>query len=52
LPGGNYEYPVNVRARLNPTIEAFGTPKIDELPLSELGKYQKAAIDLLGRAGY
>ncbi|MBO9309717.1 MAG: extracellular solute-binding protein [Chloroflexi bacterium] len=52
LPGGNYEYPVNVRARLNPIIEAFGTPKIDALPLSELGKYQKAAIDLLGRAGY
>ncbi len=52
LPGGNYEYPVNARATLNEIIAGFGTPKIDELPLVELGKNQQAAIDLLGRAGY
>ncbi|MFQ3536722.1 MAG: extracellular solute-binding protein [Aggregatilineales bacterium] len=52
LPGGNYEYPVNARATLNEIIASFGTPKIDELPLVELGKNQQAAIDLLGRARY
>lgn len=52
LPGGNYEYPVNARAELNEIIAGFGMPKIDPLPLVELGKNQQAAIDLLGRAGY
>ncbi len=52
LPGGNYEFPVNLNAKPNAIIAGFGTPKIDALPLTELGKYQQAAIDLLGRAGY
>ncbi|MCS6871422.1 MAG: extracellular solute-binding protein [Anaerolineae bacterium] len=52
LPGGNFEFPVNAKAKLNEIIAGFGTPKIDPLPLAELGKNQKAAIDLLGRAGY
>ncbi|PJF36879.1 MAG: Fe(3+) ABC transporter substrate-binding protein [Candidatus Thermofonsia Clade 1 bacterium] len=52
LPGGNYEFPVNAKAPINAIIASFGTPKIDDLPLTELGKYQQAAIDLLGRAGY
>ncbi|MCE7945980.1 MAG: extracellular solute-binding protein [Chloroflexi bacterium CFX4] len=52
LPGGNYEFPTNVNAKVHPITESFGTFKVDELPLTELGKYQQAAIDLLGRAGY
>ncbi|MCL4246729.1 MAG: extracellular solute-binding protein [Anaerolineae bacterium] len=52
IPGGNYEYPVNPDAELNPIIEAFGDFKIDPLPLSHYGQYQEQAVALLERTGY
>jgi len=52
IPGGNYEYPVNPEAELNPIIEPFGEFKIDPIPLSEYGRYQDMAVALLERTGY
>ena len=52
IPGGNYEYPVNPDAELNPIIQAFGEFKIDPIPLSDYGLYQDAAVTLLERTGY
>lgn len=52
LPGGNFEYPANPNAPLNPLLEEFGEFKIDPTPLSEYGDYQEAAVNLLEEAGY
>jgi iron(III) transport system substrate-binding protein len=52
IPGGNYEYPVNLTADLHPIIAEFGEFKIDPLPLTEYGNGQEAAIALLERVGY
>ncbi|MCC6614600.1 MAG: extracellular solute-binding protein [Anaerolineae bacterium] len=52
IPGGNYEYPVNPEAELNPIIETFGEFKIDPIPLNEYGRYQDMAVALLERTGY
>jgi iron(III) transport system substrate-binding protein len=52
IPGGNYEFPVNAEAELNPIIAEFGEFTIDPLPLSEYGDYQEAAVALLERTGY
>jgi iron(III) transport system substrate-binding protein len=52
LPGGNQEFPANPDAALTEVLKGFETPKIDSLPLNEFGTYQKAAVELLARAGY
>lgn len=52
LPGGNFEYPVNPAAPVNPIIQGFGEFKIDPISLTTYGEYQEAAVKLLERAGY
>jgi len=52
LSGGNYEFPANPTAPVNPIIIGFGPFKIDPQPKSELGRFQPAAIKLLERSGY
>ncbi|GAB4426652.1 MAG: Fe(3+) ABC transporter substrate-binding protein [Chloroflexi bacterium OHK40] len=52
LPGGNYEYPANPAAPVNPVTASFGTFIIDPQPKSELGRFQPQAIRLLARTGY
>jgi iron(III) transport system substrate-binding protein len=52
IPGGNFEFPVNPDAEVNPIIAEFGEFTIDPLSLSSYGDTQEAAIALLERAGY
>ena len=52
LPGSNFEFPVNADAELHPIIAAFGDWKPDPMPLSEYGRFQGAAVELMQRAGY
>jgi iron(III) transport system substrate-binding protein len=52
LPGGNFEYPVNPNAPVNPIILGFGEFKINPIALTTYGEYQEAAVQLLERAGY
>ena len=49
---GNYEFPVNSEAEPHPLIAAWGTFKEDGISVSELGRLQAAAAELLDRAGY
>ncbi|MFV9506499.1 MAG: extracellular solute-binding protein [Oscillochloridaceae bacterium umkhey_bin13] len=52
LPGGNFEFPANPRAAVNPIIAGFGSFKIDPMGKFEYGRFQPSAIRLLQRAGY
>jgi iron(III) transport system substrate-binding protein len=52
IPGGNFEFPVNPTAEVNPVIAAWGEFTIDPLPLTDYGDQQEAAVALLERVGY
>jgi iron(III) transport system substrate-binding protein len=52
IPGGNFEFPVNPNAELNPIIADFGEFTIDPIALSSYGEVQEASLALLERAGY
>jgi iron(III) transport system substrate-binding protein len=52
LSGGNYEFPANPAAPVQPITAGFGSFKIDPQPKSELGRFQPAAIKLMERSGY
>lgn len=52
LPGGNFEFPVNPNAPVNPIIQGFGEFKVDPISLASYGEFQEAAVKLLERAGY
>jgi iron(III) transport system substrate-binding protein len=52
LPGGNFEFPANPAAPVNPVIVGFGSFKVDPMGKFEYGRFQPAAIRLMERAGY
>ncbi len=52
LPGGNFEYPANPTAPVNPIIAGFGSFKVDPIGKFEYGRFQPAAVRLMERAGY
>ncbi len=52
ISGGNHEFPANPEAEIHPVIASFGPWQVDQLPLSEYGAYQAAALQLLERTGY
>ena len=49
---GNFEFPVNPEVEPHPLIASWGTFKADDLYVSELGRLQAAAAELLDRADY
>jgi iron(III) transport system substrate-binding protein len=48
----NFEHPVRPGVALDPTVEAFGTLKADDLPLAEIAKNRKAASELVDKVGF
>lgn len=46
----NYEYPVNDKVPLSPTLQSFGTFKQDALHVAELGKNNPLAVKIMDRA--
>lgn len=48
----NFEYPVKPSATVHPIIAAFGTLKVDPLPLIEVARNRAAASRLVDRVGY
>ncbi len=48
----NNEYPVVVDAKLSATLESFGEFKSDSLNLTLLGENNRAAVQLMDRAGW
>ena len=49
---GNFEYPVNASAKVDPIIAAFGTLKPDPLTLTEVAKHRSEAADLVDMVGF
>jgi iron(III) transport system substrate-binding protein len=48
----NFEYPVKPGAMVHPIIAAFGTLRVDPLPLTEVARNRAAASRLVDRVGY
>ncbi|MFT4609636.1 MAG: iron(III) transport system substrate-binding protein [Cellvibrionaceae bacterium] len=48
----NNEYPVVDRTKISETLKAWGTFKQDEIPLNLLGENNRAALELMDRAGW
>lgn len=48
----NHEYPVNPTIKASGTIATFGTFKEDTLPLNEVGKYNKKAVEIATKANW
>jgi iron(III) transport system substrate-binding protein len=49
---GNFEYPANPQAGVNPVIAKWGTFKQDDTNVAAAGEFQAAATRLADRAGY
>ncbi len=49
---GNYEYPVVAGARLDPIVAAFGTLKINSLPLHAIYDHRREASELVDKVGF
>jgi len=49
---GNFEYPANPQASLNPVIAKWGKFKQDDTNVASAGEFQAAATRLADRAGY
>jgi len=53
FPGGNYEYPVNPAAEINPFVLQLGDPIFNtEFSLWDYGTFQAPTLNLLERVGY
>lgn len=50
--GLNLEYPVVKATPLDPIVSAWGVPSGSKMPLTEVGRLQKAAIKVMDSAGY
>lgn len=48
----NHEYPANPAVKASGTVATFGTFKEDTLPLSEVGKYTKKAVEIATKANW
>lgn len=48
----NYEYPVNVKAKVSPIVAAWGSFEADSMPLYKAGERQQEAVKLMDRVGY
>jgi len=48
----NYEYPVNKEVKASGTVALWGDFKEDTLPLSDVGKYNKKAIEIATKANW
>ena len=48
----NNEYPVVTDAKISDTLKAFGSFKADSLNLTKLGENNRAAVELMDRAGW
>jgi iron(III) transport system substrate-binding protein len=48
----NYEYPVRSGIAVNPTIAGFGALDADQMPLSRVAEYKKAAANLVDKVGF
>ena len=48
----NFEYPVKPGATVHPIIAAFGTLRVDPLPLTEVARNRALASRLVDRVGY
>jgi iron(III) transport system substrate-binding protein len=48
----NNEYPVVPDAQISNTMKAFGSYKVDPLPLNKLGENNRMAVELMDRAGW
>lgn len=47
----NYEYPVDPRVEPTADVKGYGTLNADDLPLAEIGKFRKAASEMVDRVG-
>lgn len=47
----NYEYPVEPGLEPSASVKAFGELKADTLPLAEIGKFRKAASEMVDKVG-
>ena len=50
--GLNLEYPVVKGTPIDPIVSAWGIPSGSQMPLTEVGRLQQAAIKLMDSAGY
>ena len=48
----NHEYPANPAVKASGTVATFGAFKEDTLPLSEVGKYNKKAVEVATKANW
>ena len=48
----NMEYPVNPKAKTDPSVLAWGAFKMDDTPVEKSGQGQASAVKLMDRAGY
>lgn len=48
----NYEYPANPSIKASGTVATFGSFKEDTLPLNEVGKYNKKAVEIATKANW
>jgi iron(III) transport system substrate-binding protein len=48
----NNEYPIVAGTEVSDTLKAWGTFKQDEIQLNLLGEYNRAAVELMDRAGW
>ena len=48
----NHEYPANPAVKASGTVATFGTFKEDTLPLNEVGKYTKKAVEIATKANW
>lgn len=48
----NYEYPANPSIKVSGTVATFGSFKEDTLPLNEVGKYNKKAVEIATKANW
>jgi iron(III) transport system substrate-binding protein len=49
---GNFEFPINATAKVDPIIANLGTLKSDGVSLGEITKYRKLAANLVDKVGF
>ena len=49
---GNHEYPVNKNVSASKTVKSWGEFKEDTIPLNEVGKYTKKAVEIATKGNW
>ena len=48
----NHEYPANPKAKISTTVSSWGTFKEDIIPLNEVGKNSKKAVEIATKGNW